>query len=90
MQSCHQKRKANVKQRRQRTCLNMRKATKSDNVTTLNTPLKLPFNAHTYLRKKRNQERAPPVFHLNAASVAKAAASELFQCRDGWQKLYVT
>ena len=27
MQSCYQKRKANVKQRRQRTCLNMRKAT---------------------------------------------------------------
>ena len=48
---------------------------KSDDVTTLNTPLELPFtNAHTYLQKKRSQS-APPVFHLNAASVAKAVAS---------------
>ena len=47
---------------------------KSDDVTTLNTPLELPFNAHTYLQTKHNQS-ALPLFHLNAASVAKAAAS---------------
>jgi hypothetical protein len=47
---------------------------KSTDVTTLNTPLELPFHSHTYFQRKRNQS-APPVFHLNAASVAKAAAS---------------
>lgn len=42
----------------------------SDEVTTL----ELPFKVHLYLQTKRNKT-AQPVFTLNAASVAKAAAA---------------
>jgi hypothetical protein len=45
--------------------------------STLHT-LETPFDAHMFLQQRRNQSASQnqlPVFHLNAASVAKAAAS---------------
>ena len=52
-------------------------------VTTLNTPLELPLNAHTYLQRKRNQS-APPVFHLNAAAICCQSRRILIHATPRW------